>query len=48
MQNNVMGLDAELDIKGYSVTTCEHFSRGSRRVSVFVCDFPEKSFVCKM
>jgi len=50
-QNCVMGLDAKLYVKGYSVTTCEHFSHGSHRVIVsfdLVCDLPDKSFVCKM
>jgi len=50
-QNSVMGRDAILHIKGYSVTTRGRFSHGSHRVIVLLdldCDLPDKSFVCKM
>lgn len=50
-QYSVMGLDAKLYIKGYSVTTFGRFSHGSHRVGVLLdldCDLPDKSFVCKM
>jgi hypothetical protein len=44
---SVIGLNAELDVKGCSVTTLEHFSHGSHGVCVLldlVCDLSWKEF----